>query len=110
MNDNTTTPDSTPVGPFDEDGVGHDPATEASHARFDTEYNTVVVTIVETVAAVTNREPAAMEPLFAAIDPESLTGLVASTRKTPVEVGFSYEGCRVTVSSRGTVVVEQPDE
>lgn len=110
MNDNTTAPDFTPVGPFGEDSVGYDPNTEASYARFDTGYNTVVVTIVETVATVTDREPAAMEPLFAVIDPESLTDLVASARQTPIEVDFSYEGCRVTVSSHGSVVVEPADE
>ncbi|TYL39753.1 hypothetical protein CV102_05575 [Natronococcus pandeyae] len=110
MNDNTTAPDSTPAAPFGEDSVGYDPTTEAAYTRFDTDYNTVVVAIVEAVATVTNREPEAMEPLYAVIDPEALTDLVSSVRETPVEVAFSYEDCRVSVSSRGTVVVEQPDE
>ncbi|WP_226480665.1 HalOD1 output domain-containing protein [Natrinema amylolyticum] len=76
--------------------------------RFDDGPTTVVLEIVEAVAAVTNQEPDAMSPLYHTIDPEALTDLVTSARDHPIDVSFSYEGCRVTVSSDGCVVVDPP--
>lgn len=110
MNDNTTESDSTSAAGLGEDVVGYDPTADASYARFGTDYTTAVMAIVETVATVTNRKSEDLSPLFATIDPEALVDLVASNRETPVEVTFSYEGCRVTVSSRGTVAVESPEK
>ncbi|MFU8868236.1 HalOD1 output domain-containing protein [Natronococcus sp.] len=89
--------------------MGYDPATDASYARFGTDYTTAVMAIVETVATVTNRNTEELSPLYATVDPEALVDLVASNRETPVEVTFSYEGCQVTVSSCGTVAVESPN-
>ena len=98
----------------DEDSVGHDPTTETFHTRFDADFRTernatadaLTATIVETVGAVTNRDPCTMAPLFATVDPESLADLVTSTHDQPLTVSFSYESCHVTVSSDGTVVVK----
>ncbi|QFU82111.1 HalOD1 output domain-containing protein [Natronorubrum aibiense] len=105
----TTHPDSTTSRLFGDDRVGHDPTTGTFHAAFSAEPNTVVVTIVDTVATITNRDPTRLSPLFETIDPEALAELVTSSRQTPIEVAFSYEDCQVTVSSHG-VVVEPPDE
>lgn len=107
----TTSSDSTPTTASTDDRTGYDPITGTYHARFDTADNAdaIVVAIVETVAAVTNREPTEMPPLFATVDSEALSTLVASAAESHLEVTFSYEGCRVTVSSRGDVVVEPAD-
>ncbi|WP_121741833.1 HalOD1 output domain-containing protein [Natronorubrum halophilum] len=107
MSNDTTTSNPPSASPFGEDSVGHDPTTGTFHARFDADPDAVVVTIVETVATITNRDPIDMTPLFETVDPEALTDLVVSNRAQPIEVSFSYEGCRVTVSSDGTVVVEK---
>ena len=104
--------DPTSSRPFVEDDVGYDPTTGTFHARFDANSNcsTVVVSIVETVATVTNADPTTLSPLYATVDPDALADIVASNGATPVDVTFSYEDCRVTVSSHGTVVVEPPRE
>ena len=102
----TTPPDAIESRPFGKDTVGHDPTTGTFHARFDSESTTVVLTIVEAVAAVTNRDPTSLSPLFDTLDPEALAMLVNSGRNTSIDVAFTYEGCQVTVSSHGTVVVK----
>ena len=106
MNDKTIQFDDAASRPFGEDCVGHDPTTDTFHARFDPGSDTLVCVIVETVGAVANRDPTAMEPLYATVDPEALATLLTEGPR-PVEVAFSYEGCRVTVSSHGSVVVER---
>lgn len=108
----TTQTDSTPSQTFDDEGGGSDPTSEPLHARFSTDANAdaVVVTIVDTVATVTDREVTAMPPLYATVDSEALATLMTSARGRPIEVAFSYEGCRVTVSSRGEIVVEPPKQ
>lgn len=106
----TTQSDSTSSRPFGEDSIGYDPTTGTFHARFDADSSAAVGSVVETVAIATNADPTGMSPLYATIDPDALTDLVTSTRTTPIDVTFSYEDCRVTVSSLGTVVVEPPRE
>ena len=107
----TTRSDSTPIQPFG-DGGGYDPATGTYHASFDEDVDAdaVVVTIVSTVAGATDRELTEMPPLYGAVDAEALTRLVTSSREQSVEVTFSYVRCRVTVSSRGDVVVDPLEE
>lgn len=109
---NSTSSDSSPSTGHTDDRTGYDPITGTFHARFDADEgaDAVVVTVVETVATVTDREVTAMPPLFATIDAEALTALVTSARDQHLEVTFSYEGCRVTVSSSGDVVVEPLDQ
>ena len=77
--------------------------------RFTDGPDAVVVTIVETVAAITNCEVTDMPPLHAAVDTEALTELVASPREQSIDVTFAYEGCDVTVSSSGNVAVTVED-
>lgn len=107
MNDNVKS-DSTPSRSFGDDSVGYDPTTETFHGRFDSGLATIAVATVKTVATARNCDSTAMQPLFETIDPEALADLVASTRETAVDVTFSYEDCRVTVSSDGSVTVEPP--
>lgn len=93
--------------PISEDSTGYDPTTGTVRSRFD-DGTDAVVAIVEAVAAVTNRAPTAMPPLYETVDPEALADLVTSARDRPVEVSFAYEGCQVSVSSDRRVVVEPP--
>ncbi|ELY68711.1 HalOD1 output domain-containing protein [Natrinema versiforme] len=99
---------ATPEG-IGDDSSGYDPTSDTYHTRFDGGSNTVVVAIVEAVAAVTNREPTALSPLYDTVDPEALTDLVTAARDQPIDVTIAYEGCHVTVSSDGSVVVEPPE-
>ena len=102
MSNNTTRSDSAPSRPDGDD-------SSEFYNRFDDGPRTVIVSVVEAVAAVVDREFTAMSPLYDAVDPEALTDIVTSAREQPVNVSFSYEGCSVTVSSDGYVVVEPPE-
>ncbi|WP_254767424.1 HalOD1 output domain-containing protein [Salinilacihabitans rarus] len=106
MTDSTTHSDAAPSGSSADGGVRYDPATETFHTRFDANSSTPVVAIVEAVATATKRDAISMSPLYATVDPDALTNLVTSARDPPAEVTFTYEGCRVTVSSCGTVVAD----
>ncbi|WP_436346067.1 HalOD1 output domain-containing protein [Natronorubrum sp. FCH18a] len=109
MNDNTTLSDSPSFESFDDDSTGYDPTTGTFHRQFDADSDTIIGAIVESVGAVTNCDPTTMTALYETIDPEALATLVRSNRDRPIEVSFSYEGCQVSVSNRGTVVVEPPE-
>ncbi|MFC6718872.1 HalOD1 output domain-containing protein [Natrialbaceae archaeon GCM10025810] len=90
------------------DETGYDPTTGTYHATFEPTApdDSVVVAIVTAVATATNRSVTALEPLYWTVDAESLAVLLASSPTDPIEVAFTYEDCRVTVSSHGTVVVD----
>lgn len=88
-----------------DDSTGYDPTTGTFHSRFD-DGTDAVVAIVEAVATVTNCDLTAMSPLYETVDPEALTDIVTGDRGRPVEVSFAYEGCQVSVSSDGRIVVE----
>lgn len=64
--------------------------------------------VVRAVAIATQTEPAAMSPLYTAIDPTALDGLFASGRPSdrPRTLSFRFEGCAVTVDSDGRITVE----
>lgn len=68
------------------------------------------LTIVETVAAVTNSHPETLPPLAHSIDPEALNSLFVSSERPPENgsVAFEYADCEVRVTSHGTVSVQRP--
>lgn len=65
------------------------------------------IAIVDAVATLTNDAVTELPPLYGVVDSEALAELVASSRarNRHVEVSFTYQGCHVTVSSRGDIVV-----
>ncbi len=93
-----------------EDRTGFDPTTGTYHRRFDSgDTGSVSVTVIEAVAVATGREPTSLHPLSEAADADALDALLAH-RDTECEVTFVYEGCAVTVSSRGDVTIRRlPD-
>lgn len=62
--------------------------------------------VVQEVASAMNAEPLELPPLYEAIDPDALEGLVETM--TDGEVSFTYRGHKVTVSHDGTVDVDEP--
>ena len=88
------------------DAVGYDPITDTFHARFDDSTDDVVLSVVEAVAVATNRSLTEVPPLYGSINPEALSMLVTSGRGRTIATTFTYAECRVTVSTRGEVVVE----
>jgi hypothetical protein len=90
-----------------EDMKGYDPATKTLHAQYDVDNEeSVLLGIVETIAAVSERNPHSMTPLYEAIDVESLTSLMTGSRKNEIEVAFTYEEYRVVVSGIGEIIVQ----
>lgn len=65
--------------------------------------------VVSAVADATNTDPCELEPIFTAIDPESLDSLFEPTNggasRASGTVTFEYAGCDVTVSADGAIDV-----
>lgn len=83
----------------------YDPETGIYRTAFDPTADSVVVTIVETVAYATDQELTTLPPLFGTVDPESIANLISGSSEGPVEVTFMYIGCQVTISSDGECIV-----
>lgn len=75
------------------------------HVTFDPKTESVGQVVVESVAAIQNKERADLEPMYETIDPDSLDDLIAGgERRTGVEeIRFQYEGMDVVVGSGGDV-------
>ena len=76
-----------------------------------TEPDSVVTTVVTTVAHLRGERPEALEPLDDSIDSDALTELftpaVSGERRGPGRVDFTYAGCSVTLTSDGEVLVRR---
>ena len=93
-----------------EDWFGDNPMTETYHAYHNWESSApLLLTIIEAVAAVTGREPTALEPLYSVLDPDALDALMDSARETNVQITFTYEACAVSVAASGDIVVDLDD-
>lgn len=77
--------------------------------EFDWEAETsAAMAVVQTVAAATDQDPTAMEPLNDAINTDALNDLFAPSDDRPRSRGyvqFEYERCHVRVRAEGTVLV-----
>jgi len=67
--------------------------------------------VVRAVAATIGRDPAKMDPLCDAVDPDALNGLVepASGERANACVTFRFNGCAVAVHGDGRTLVSPPD-
>ncbi|SFR63628.1 HalOD1 output domain-containing protein [Halogeometricum limi] len=66
--------------------------------------------IVSRVADVKGCKPWELEPLSKVTDPDAIEELVRCSSDVQFEIGFDYEGGRVTVESDGGVTYEYPTE
>ncbi|MFW6385183.1 MAG: HalOD1 output domain-containing protein [Halodesulfurarchaeum sp.] len=88
------------------DRVGHDPVTDTFHAQHDSQRDdSIVATVVETVATATGDPPDDLRAMYSVLDPDALEAILATDGESHVEVEFLYEGRSVTVTSDGDVVV-----
>ncbi|QLH84084.1 HalOD1 output domain-containing protein [Halosimplex pelagicum] len=69
---------------------------------------TIVLSVLETVAAAERVDPVDLPPLSETLDPEALNGLFGpvSGDRAPVTVAFEYCGYEVTVDGSGAVTAE----
>ncbi|GAB3671670.1 HalOD1 output domain-containing protein [Halopiger thermotolerans] len=74
-------------------------------ARYDFETTTPTVAVVTLLELVTGREPAELDPLYEAVDPEAMDSLIRGARRPDRTVSFIYRTFAVTVRSDGTVTV-----
>ncbi|MBV0923960.1 hypothetical protein KTS45_07060 [Halomicroarcula limicola] len=83
--------------------------TEASQSRF--EWKTTespCAAVVEAVAASIGRDSTDLPPLYATVDPDALTAVLADRpdgSESAVSVSFEYAGVDVTIDSHGGGVV-----
>lgn len=66
--------------------------------------DSILISIIEATATVTETPPSQLEPLVETIDPDALATLVRSADQGVV-VEFLYHGHRVAVCSEGDIVV-----
>ena len=102
---------SSSTGRLDElDRVGYDPTTDTYHNQYNWEdSDSLCLTIVETVSAVYGLDSTAMEPLYSVLDPEALESILSSARGSNAQFSFRFQGCTVSITSSGEVVVT-PDK
>ncbi|WP_431357804.1 HalOD1 output domain-containing protein [Haloarcula marina] len=66
--------------------------------------------IVAAVAEAKDEDMTTLSPLFTRIDPDTLDRIFSATSNQTKpcngSITFDYEGCRITVNSSGTVIVD----
>lgn len=98
-----------------QDRVGYDPKTESYYAQYDVDNSeTLVTTVVRSVAAITGKNPVELDPLYATVDPDALEQVLDesrsdSSKQESVSVIFDFASCEITISCDGTVRIEPPD-
>lgn len=76
-----------------------------------TEDEEISATIIESVAAITGKEPTDLKPLYEVVDPDALDQLLRSLQNSgidegPSEVVFTFNGCEVKVEADGTIMLD----
>lgn len=79
-----------------------------------TKFETVCDAVVTAVAAVSDDDPAAIEPLYESVDPDSLDNLFATKNRSrdhlAGSVEFEYHGYLLVVKANGRGYVYERDE
>lgn len=69
--------------------------------------DSLVITLVETVADLSGQRMDEVDPIHSVLDPDALEMILdTGHRAGDVQVSFEYEGCQVTVSNTGELVVD----
>jgi len=96
------------------DALQYDSDTETYRTLFNGETETVCHAIVVTLAVVTQTDPLDLPPLYSAVDPESLEGLVSPSDTGPpsndVRISFTFNGYTVVVNNTGIITVQPRQE
>lgn len=72
-----------------------------------TRYEQPLIAIVETIAAVSGKQPTEMPPLGNAIDVDALTALLDTQgADRDLSISFRYQGHTITVTDSGALIVE----
>lgn len=73
--------------------------------------STIVLSIIEAVAAADRVDPTDLPPLSDAVDPDALNALFdpAGERPVPTKFSFSYDGHDVTITSDKRVLLDSDE-
>jgi hypothetical protein len=86
---------------------------EGPHERRWDDHERPSVAVVELVAALTGREPAALPPFGGTVDADAFDTLLTGGvdwSDAPVQVSFEYAGAEVTATSDGGLSVRFPGD
>ena len=97
-----------------EDAISYDSETDTYRLRHEWWRDRPLSTAVSMgVAAVTNTAPTDQDPLFESVDPDALNQLFdlseESTEHCEGQMTFSFNECKVTVYSDGTIEITPPE-
>jgi hypothetical protein len=83
--------------------------TEVVETRYRWDETDPTAAIVQSVAAVTGREPTAMRPVYDVLNPDALNELLTfdgqHLRERSLRVTVTYEGCEVVLAADGRLAV-----
>lgn len=83
------------------------PPTDPQTVELPTDSRPVSERVIQTVAAVTDTDPATLEPLYESVEPDCLDGIFddsgSRTARFEGHVAFPMAGCQVVVWADGTV-------
>lgn len=79
------------------------------HTQYDwSTPESVSLTVIKAIAAVTGKKPVEVTPLYTCLDPEALDALFKPTREAPRatgQVSFTLDGQKVTIRGDGGILV-----
>jgi len=91
------------------DAIEYDEETDTYRAAFDSSADSVAMTVVWTVAIVTETDPVDLPRLCSVVDTDALEAIMRPTTASAIgsdrHVSFTFGGCSVAVHSYGVVAV-----
>lgn len=94
--------------------VEYDADTDTYRATYANGSDPASLVVVETVAAITDRDAHDLRPLYEVVDPAALDDAFRPTAdgrfRPDGRISFTYEGFDVTVRSYGVIAIEPTDE
>lgn len=115
----TDAPDAAPErlsvpGLVGTDALRYDPESDAYRSTFDPQSDAPSAVLVNAVAAVLDRSPVDLDPLYTALDPDALDSLCPEStvgcESNAVHVTVTYHDLDVTLHSDGVVEVSTADD
>ena len=95
--------------PSGSDSIAYAPDEGVYRTSFDSADVDPSLAVVDVLAAISDSEPATLEPLYNSIDPDALDQLFeshdAAARTSDFSVQFAHAGHEIALSSDGTVEV-----
>ena len=94
------------------EAVEYSQESKTVHTQFDQEKTSASMAVIATLADVLDTDPVELDPLYSAVDPDELDGLVRVHDLTEGDshVSFTHEGYAITVHSYGVISITPEHE